>query len=559
MDTASTGSGESRQVRPRHVIQTITNSTISLTETASIRNTHEESKFNYVVNRSKNILKKYGSFMGPGMLISVAYMDPGNYATGITAGASNKYSLLFIVFLSNVIAIFLQSLCIKLGSVTGYDLARSCREFLPKQLNWVLWVLAECAIIATDVAEVIGSAIALNILLKIPLPAGVVITIVDVIFVMMAYRAETSSLKFVKIFEYAIAALVMVVVICFAVELSQITANTREVFRGFVPSKEMFQGSGMTIATSIIGSTVMIHSLFLGSGLVQPRLREYDVKHGYVRLDEIVEKEPESSSRGVVEETSVAPVSTKNEKENNVKVSTYEQEAAYFYTQYKPSYLAINYCFKYSIAELAITLFTLALFVNAAILIVAGATLYGTEEAIDADLYTIHDLLSRTLAPAVGTIFMVALLASGQSAGIVCTIAGQMVSEGHINWTLRPWLRRLVTRGISIVPCLFISVFIGRNGLGIALNISQVIISILLPPLTAPLIYFTSRNKYMKVELGEEDAADGEIEVDETTGKRYRVMTNNWATTIIAVVIWIFVSVLNVYAIYQMAKDGVSG
>ena len=129
MDTASTGSGESRQVRPRHVIQTITNSTISLTETASIRNTHEESKFNYVVNRSKNILKKYGSFMGPGMLISVAYMDPGNYATGITAGASNKYSLLFIVFLSNVIAIFLQSLCIKLGSVTGYDLARSCREF----------------------------------------------------------------------------------------------------------------------------------------------------------------------------------------------------------------------------------------------------------------------------------------------------------------------------------------------------------------------------------------------------------------------------------------------
>jgi metal iron transporter len=507
--------------------------------------------------------------MGPGMLISVAYMDPGNYATGITAGASNKYSLLFIVFLSNVIAIFLQSLCIKLGSVTGYDLARSCREFLPTYLNWVLWFLAECAIIATDVAEVIGSAIALNILLKIPLPAGVVITIVDVIFVMMAYRAETSSLKFVKIFEYAIAALVMVVVVCFAVELSQITATAREVFRGFVPSKEMFQGNGMTIATSIIGSTVMIHSLFLGSGLVQPRLREYDVKHGYVKLDEILEKEPESSSSssspaGIVEETSTnpaVPTSTeKNEKANtHVNVSTYEQEAAYFYTQYKPSYQAINYCFKYSIAELAITLFTLALFVNAAILIVAGATLYGTEAAIDADLYTIHDLLSRSLAPAVGTIFMVALLASGQSAGIVCTIAGQIVSEGHINWTLRPWLRRLVTRGISIVPCLFISVFIGRNGLGIALNISQVIISILLPPLTAPLIYFTCSKKFMKVELGEEDAVKGEVEVDEATGKRYRVMTNNWVTTIIAVVIWIFVSVLNIYAIYQMAKDGVSG
>ncbi|RCK55107.1 Manganese transporter SMF1 [Candida viswanathii] len=571
MDTTSVGSTASRQVRPRHVTQATVRSVdsdSSRSTTGNNNHTHTQSKFNFVMNRSKSILKKYGSFMGPGMLISVAYMDPGNYATGITAGASNKYSLLFIVFLSNVIAIFLQSLCIKLGSVTGYDLARSCREFLPGYLNWVLWFLAECAIIATDVAEVIGSAIALNILLKIPLPAGVVITIVDVIFVMMAYRAETSSLKFVKIFEYAIAALVMVVVVCFAVELSQISANAGEVFRGFVPSKEMFQGNGMTIATSIIGSTVMIHSLFLGSGLVQPRLREYDVKHGYVKLDEILEKEPESSSSsspaGIVEETSAnpaVPTSTeKNEKGNtHVKVSTYEQEAAYFYTQYKPSYQAIKYCFKYSIAELAITLFTLALFVNAAILIVAGATLYGTEAAIDADLYTIHDLLSRSLAPAVGTIFMVALLASGQSAGIVCTIAGQIVSEGHINWTLRPWLRRLVTRGISIVPCLFISVFIGRNGLGIALNISQVIISILLPPLTAPLIYFTCSKKFMKVELGEEDAVKGEIEVDEATGKRYRVMTNNWATTVIAVVIWIFVSVLNIYAIYQMAKDGVSG
>ena len=131
-------------------------------------------------------------------------------------------------------------------------------------------VLAECAIIATDVAEVIGSAIALNILLKIPLPAGVVITIIDVLFVLMAYRADTSLMKFVKIFEYAVGALVMVVVVCFAVELSQIHASARDIFRGFVPSKQMFDGNGMTIATSIIGSTVMIHSLFLGSGLVQP-------------------------------------------------------------------------------------------------------------------------------------------------------------------------------------------------------------------------------------------------------------------------------------------------
>lgn len=481
------------------------------------------------------------------MLISVAYMDPGNYATGITAGASNEYSLLFIVFLSSVIAIFLQSLCIKLGSVTGYDLARCCREFLPPKVNYILWFLAECAIVATDVAEVIGSAIALNILLKIPLAAGVVITIVDVLFVLMAYRADTSLIKFVKYFEWAVAVLVFGVVICFAVELSQISANVRDVFRGYVPSYQMFSGNGMTIATSIIGSTVMIHSLFLGSGLVQPRLREYDVKNGYVKLDTIID--------------------TTNEKK-----SAYDQEADYFYHDYKPSYQAIKYSLKYSIVELTLTLLTLALFVNSAILIVSGSTLYGTEEAVDADLYTIHELLSTNLAPVVGTVFMVALLFSGQSAGIVCTIAGQIVSEGHINWTLKPWMRRLVTRGLSIIPCLIISLCIGRNGLGLALNISQVVISILLPPLTAPLIYFTCCNKYMKIKLpsdeeeirgengdtnGTSDSDTNNEEEDDDDGNNYVYMTNNWLTTIIAVGIWLFVSTLNVYAIYEMAKNGV--
>ncbi|KAI5965305.1 SMF1 [Candida pseudojiufengensis] len=479
-----------------------------------------------------SIFRKYISFIGPSLIISVAYLDPGNYSTAVSAGANTKYSLLFITFLSNIIAIFLQSLCIKLGSVTGYDLARCCREYLPKKLNLVLWILAELAIIATDVAEVIGSAIALNILLKIPLPAGVVITIVDVLFVMMTYRADTSSLKFVKIFEYLVGILVLIVVICFAIQLSEIHANAREVFLGYIPSKKMFQGNGMTIATSIIGSTVMIHSLFLGSGLVQPRLREFDVKNGYVKLNEIYENN-----------------STKDK-------SNYEKESDYFYNNYKPSFKAINYSLKYSIIELILTLFTLALFVNSAILIVAGSTLYGTPEAIDADLYTIHDLLSKSIAPAMGTIFMVALLFSGQSAGIVCTIAGQIVSEGHIQWTLKPWLRRLITRSISIIPCLIISLCIGRNAMGIALNISQVIISILLPPLTAPLIYFTCSKKIMKVKITEE--IDGEEEEDDDANN-FKNMANNWITTIIAILIWLFVSVLNVYAIYQMARDGVKG
>lgn len=499
----------------------------------------EPTTFNKLLYKTKKVLMKYSSFVGPGLMISVAYFDPGNYATGVSAGAANQYHLLFIVFLSNIIAIFLQSLCIKLGSVTGYDLARCCREYFPRWLNLILWVLAECAIIATDVAEVIGTAIALNILIKVPLPAGVVITIVDVLFVLIAYRSDTSSTKFVKLFEYGVALLVFAVVICFAVELSAIPGNNetiRQVFLGFLPNKGMVKGNGLTIATSLIGSTVMIHSLFLGSGLVQPRLREYDVKHGIVNLNDIFDETDE-----MLDEKS----------EGDIKHQRYLKESHYFYNDYKPSFASIQYSLKYSIIELAITLFTFALFVNCAILIVAGATLYGTEDAVDADLYTIHDLLSRNLAPIAGTVFMLALLFSGQSAGIVCTIAGQIVSEGHINWTVRPWLRRLITRGISLVPCLVISVCIGRGGLGIALNISQVIISILLPPLTAPLIYFTCKKSIMKVEI------PNELGEGEEDGKTYKYMNNNWITTGVAVLIWLFVSVLNIYAIVQMAMDGV--
>lgn len=465
-------------------------------------------------------------------MVSVAYMDPGNYATGVTAGASNRFSLLFITLMSSIMAVFLQSLCIKLGTVTGHDLARCSREHLPKKLNYVLWFLAECAIIATDVAEVIGSAIALNILLHIPLPAGVAITIVDVLVVLAAYKADSPLAHFVRYFEYAVGVLVFGIVVCFIAVLAYLpsgSAPVGQVMRGYVPSKEMFQDSGLTIATSIIGATVMIHSLFLGSGLVQPRLREYDVQNGYTALP------------------SVETNTSDKEKDETVVLD-------YFYNNYVPSYHAIKYCLRYSIIELVLTLMTFALFVNSAILILAGATLYGTPEAVDADLYSIHHLLLTTLAPVVGTLFMVALLFSGQSAGVVCTIAGQIVSEGHLKWTVKPWIRRLCTRGISIIPCLVISLCIGKNALNAALNISQVVISILLPPLTAPLIYFTCNKKIMRVVKPVEEGTEGS-----TNEPQYWQMENSWLTTIIAVAIWLFISVLNVYAIVQMAMDGVQG
>lgn len=472
--------------------------------------------------------RKYVKFIGPGLLVSVAYIDPGNYSTSVSAGASNQFSLLCIILLSNFIAIFLQCLCIKLGSVTGLDLSRACRVHLPRWVNITLYVFAECAIIATDVAEVIGTAIALNILLKIPLPAGVVITIVDVFAVMFTYKQGTNSLNFIKYFEYSVALLVLGVCVCFAVELTYLPPGTSaaKIFRGFVPSHQMVEHSGLYTAISILGATVMPHSLFLGSGLVQPRLLDYDITHGNYSMTD-------SNLEG-------------KKTEEEIK------EQKYF--EYRPSIDAIKYCMRYSFVELALTLFTLALFVNCSILIVAGATLYETPGAADADLYSIHNLLSRNIAPAVGTLFMVALLLSGQSAGVVCTMAGQIVSEGHINWTLKPWQRRLLTRCISLVPCLVISICIGRQALSKALNASQVVLSILLPFLVAPLVFFTCKKSIMKVEISEENTDDDAFENE----RRMRTvnMANGWITSICAVVLWVFLSFLNVYAIVQLGLSG---
>ncbi|KAF9777203.1 hypothetical protein IL306_004508 [Fusarium sp. DS 682] len=278
-------------------------------------------------------------------------------------------------------------------------------------------------------------------------------------------------------------------------------------------------------ACGILGATVMPHSLYLGSGIVQPRLREYDVKRG------LVPAQPSPSASG-------NPVSEK--------------------TYYIPSLEAIQSSLKTSIAELAIALFTFALFVNSAILIVAGASLYKNPDAVDADIFSIHDLLSSSISPAAGILFALALLLSGITAGIVCTIAGQMVSEGALNVKMRPWLRRLMTRSISITPSIIIAGAVGRSGLNAALNGSQVALSIVLPFVTAPLIYFTSRNKYMTVSPGPARLhVEGQAPI--MTGQRNDVdvdvkMGNAWYTTSIAVVIWLIIAIMNVANLVLLGK-----
>jgi metal iron transporter len=258
----------------------------------------------------------------------------------------------------------------------------------------------------------------------------------------------------------------------------------------------------------------MPHSLYLGSGIVQPRLREYDDEHNSTSF-------------------------------HDADIDSLTEDL-----KYKPSLAAIKHCMSYSIAELTISLFTFALFVNSAILIVAGASLYGQSEATEADLFSIHTLLSHSIAPVAGTLFALALLLSGTSAGIVCTIAGQMVSEGQLNWTLKPWIRRLITRSISITPSIIIAGAVGQEGLSKALNGSQFALSVILPFVSAPLIWFTCRAQYMKVAVRQDNDESRDNEGEQTLDTReYVQMRNHWITTAFAVVIWGVIVVMNVAAL----------
>ncbi|RDA85887.1 hypothetical protein CP532_2710 [Ophiocordyceps camponoti-leonardi (nom. inval.)] len=470
------------------------------------------------IRRTRRRAEAFGQFVGPGFMVSVAYIDPGNYATDVAAGASQQFALLFVVLASNLAAILLQSLAARLGTVTGLDLAAVCRARLPRWLNLSLYLLAEVAIIATDLAEVMGTAVALNLLFPaLPLVAGCALAVVDVMAVLVFYRPE-GAMRGLRAFEALVSLLVVGVVVCFGLQLAMLRGRTSvgEVFRGYLPSAVLVKPQALYQACGILGATVMPHGLYLGSGIVQPRLREFDAANGLL------------------------PPNPGPEADDGGKVA------------YVPSLTAVRHSLVYSVIELVLLLCTLALFVNSAILIVAGISLYGTPGAADADLFGIHELLSRIVSPVAGTVFALALLLSGVSAGIVCTISGQMVCEGALRWRVKPWLRRLITRSISVVPALFISAAVGRRGLATALNASQVVLSVVLPFVSLPLIYFTSRSRYMTVEPGAARyVRDADDEEPVTVGAVD--MSNSWWVIILAVFIWLVIAVMNVANIVLLA------
>lgn len=424
-------------------------------------------------------------------------------------GSSYGYRLLFIILISNLIAIFLQNLTIRLGTVSGLDLASASKKFFPRWLNLFLYVLAEIAIIATDIAEVIGSAIALNLLFpKLPLPAGVAITAADVLIILLFYTEEaddpenpssdSASLKMVRFFEVFVMMLVAAVGICFIIELSYSDIVTVDVFKGFLPTKEIFtQPEVLYVAISIIGATVMPHNLYLHSFIVQARCREW--RHNRPRV-------VQSGEKWLVK-TDPGRESFKQETQNEKTHTTVNVEDITRGINFDRLKIYLDKCLKrnlhYGFVDLIVALL-FAFFVNCAILIVASANFfYGPDNQQQQvqDLFSAHALLMQYLGPPAAIVFALALLCAGQSSTLTATLAGQVIMSGFLGMTTKPWIRRVITRSIAIIPAMVAACVTGREGLSSMLVGSQVALSIQLPFAVVPLVYFTARKSAMKLDL----------------------------------------------------------
>ena len=383
------------------------------------------------VPHGKSFLRMILAFVGPGLLVAVGYMDPGNWATDLAGGAQFGYSLLSVIMISNLMAIVLQALALKLGVATGRDLAQACRDHYSKPVGIGLWVLAEIAIAATDLAEVVGSAVAIQLLFGLPLIAGVLITALDVVIILFL---NTKGFRHI---EAMVGALIIVISVCFIIELLLARPELAGVAQGFIPRAEVVTNPAMLyIAIGILGATVMPHNLYLHSSIIQTRNFELT---------------PEGKREAV----------------------------------------------RYGTLDSTIALMG-ALFINAAILILSAATFHTSGHQNVAEIQDAYKLLAPLLGTGLASVlFAVALLASGQNSTLTGTLAGQIVMEGFLNIRIRPWLRRIITRALAIVPAIVVIALFGEGSATSLLVLSQVILSLQLPFAVVPLVKFTSDRQKM--------------------------------------------------------------
>ena len=383
------------------------------------------------ISHNASWFRKILAFAGPGYLIAVGYMDPGNWATDIGGGSKFGYTLLSVVLISNLLAMFLQALSAKLGIATGRDLAQACRDHYTQRMSMFLWVACELAIAACDLAEVLGSAVALNLLFHVPLLLGVVLTALDVLLVLALQG------RGFRLIEAFVVTLIASIALCFAYEIFIARPLWLQAADGFLPRAEVLRNKEMLyIAIGILGATVMPHNLYLHSSIVQTR--------AFGR-------------------------STKEKRE----------------------------ALRYAVLDSTVALF-FALFINAAILVLGAAAFHtrGLDEV--ADITEAYKLLSPVLgAGLASTLFACALLASGQNSTLTGTLAGQIVMEGFIDIRLKPWIRRLITRAIAIIPAILVIAIAGEGKLTSLLILSQVILSFQLPFAVIPLVQFTGERAKM--------------------------------------------------------------
>ncbi len=384
-----------------------------------------------VVPVTASFWRKLFAFSGPGFLVAVGYMDPGNWATDLAGGARFGYSLLTVIMISNLMAILLQHLCIKLGVATGRDLAQACRDHYPKAVVWFLWILCEIAIAACDLAEVVGAAIGLQLLFGIPLVWGCVITALDVLLVLYL---QTRGFRYI---EAIVITLIAIIGSCFTLELIFSKPSLAGVALGFVPGPRILANQDMLyVSIGILGATVMPHNLYLHSSIVQTRKFQH----------------------------------TFEGRREAIKFATIDSTVALM----------------------------LALFINAAILILSAAVFHWSGHQDVAEIQDAYKLLSPLLGVSVASLlFAVALLASGQNSTLTGTLAGQIVMEGFLNIRITPWLRRLITRLIAVVPAVLVIGILGEGKTTELLIASQVCLSMQLGFAVWPLMRFTSERAKM--------------------------------------------------------------
>jgi len=391
---------------------------------------HNESLANVhssVSTENKTGWRKFLAFIGPAYLISVGYMDPGNWATDIAGGSAFGYRLIWILFVSNLIALLLQSLSARLGIVRGMDLAQASKHTYNRFINFCLYILAQIAIIACDLAEIIGMAIGLNLLFHLPLIWGVSLTITDTVLMLFLMNKGMRKL------EGFIVSMIFIIGISFLVEMFIVKPDAIAIAKGFVPN--MLSGDALYLAIGIIGATVMPHNLYLHSSLVQTRK--------ITRTDE-----------------------------------------------------GIRSAIRFNVFDTVIAL-NVAFVINVAILILAASAFFTNGFFKVAEIQDAYKLLEHIFGSLAPVLFAVALIASGQSSTITGTLAGQIIMEGHINLRIEPWLRRLLTRLMAIIPAVFTILYYGETGLGNLIILSQVVLSLQLGFAVVPLIHFTSDKKKM--------------------------------------------------------------